>query len=253
MVNIFIIIKFNGNNYHGWQKQKLISTIQNILEIAIFKIIHQKIKLIGCGRTDAYVNAKIYICNFKCEKIKIPIEKFSYILNNFLPNDIIILHSEYIDQQFHSQFSCIQKEYTYIINNNKNNDPFFYNKCYFYPNKLNINNMKIASKLFIGKYNFQNFCNPKCICTNKIRKIFYINIIKNINNFLLIKICANGFLYNMARIIGKVLLDIGINRISFLTINNKLYYSNYHYNLNMLPSYGLYLTKIVYKNFSITI
>ena len=122
-MNIKIEIEYIGTNYCGWQKQRNSLTIQQILEDIIFKLTDEKVIIIGSGRTDSGVHAKSQVANFTLQK-KINLQGLKMNLNKLLPNDIKIKKCKKVSDNFHSQFSSLQKTYLYKIKS-KNNPSVF--------------------------------------------------------------------------------------------------------------------------------
>ena len=116
MKNIKLTLEYDGSNYQGWQKQKIGETIQGTLEGAIEGLIKETVEVTGSSRTDSGVHAKGFIANFKTEST-IPSNKFREALNYRLPEDIVILKSEEVSDDFHSRYSAKGKTYSYSIIN----------------------------------------------------------------------------------------------------------------------------------------
>ena len=116
MRNIKLTLEYDGTNYLGWQKQKIGATIQETLEEAIRLLTNEESEVIGSSRTDAGVHARGFVANFKTNS-KIPSEKFREAINYRLPNDIVILKSEEVEEDFHSRYSAKGKTYSYSILN----------------------------------------------------------------------------------------------------------------------------------------
>ena len=120
MRNIKMLLQYDGTRYKGWQKQNQkgnsVVTIQGKIENVLSKMTGEEIEVIGCGRTDSGVHAKGFIANFKTEST-IPSNKFREALNYRLPEDIVILKSEEVSDDFHSRYSAKGKTYSYSIIN----------------------------------------------------------------------------------------------------------------------------------------
>ena len=112
MKNIKLVIEYDGTNYSGWQNQENAITVQEVLEKKIKELTLETVRLIGSGRTDSGVHAKGQVANFFTSST-IPGEKFKYVLNNILPDDIKIMDSCEVDLDFHSRFSAKRKRYRY--------------------------------------------------------------------------------------------------------------------------------------------
>lgn len=206
MKRYLLTISYDGTNYSGWQSQNNGTTIQNIIEDSIFKITSKKVTLFASGRTDAGVSALNQKAHFDIEE-ELNKNKFLKSVNAVLPQDIVIKEICLVDNNFHARYNVKKKTYSYTINlgiKDVFNDKF---ELHF-PYKLNIKNIKRASRYLVGTHDFSSFCSSKTGVKDFNRTIYYIKV-KLKSNKLNIKICGNGFLYNMVRIIVGTLLEIG--------------------------------------------
>ena len=129
MRNIKLTLEYDGTNYLGWQKQKVGITIQGTLEEAIKVLTKEEVEVTGSSRTDAGVHAKGFVANFKTNS-KIPSEKFREAINHKLPEDIVILKSEEVEEEFHARYNAMGKTYSYSILNR--DVPSAINRNYLY-------------------------------------------------------------------------------------------------------------------------
>lgn len=211
MKNIKLVIEYDGSQYFGWQKQKNSRSIQGTLEQVLSEVLKEDIEVIGCSRTDAGVHAKAYVLNFKSET-KIPAEKIKYALNNKLPRDIVVLDSREVSEDFHARYSSTGKTYVYTILNREMPSAIERNYVYHHPYNLNINAMKEACKFFIGTHDFSAFKNTGSSVQTSIRTITKLEI-DNKEDRIKIYISADGFLYNMVRIIVGTLILVGEGKL----------------------------------------
>ena len=118
MRNIAFRLMYNGTNYHGWQVQKTEITVAETLEKALSTLCGERIKVTGCGRTDAGVHAERYIANFRTG-CSIPCDRFPLAVNSRLPEDIVVCEAFEVAEDFNAIGSCLKKEYTYRIFNSR--------------------------------------------------------------------------------------------------------------------------------------
>jgi len=156
MPNYRLRLAFVGTNYHGWQIQPGVPTIQGTLKEAIEKIVCEEIKLIGCCRTDAGVHAKDYIANFWSSK-KIETYKLLRGLNSLLPKDIGVYEVEEIEEDFNSRYSVKGKVYLYRIWNSYSRDPFLYPFSWQITRNLNLESIGEAVRILSGFHDFRSF------------------------------------------------------------------------------------------------
>lgn len=213
MKNIKLKLEYDGTNYYGWQKQKndKFITLQGTLEKVVSDITKEKVEIIGVSRTDSGVHAKGYVCNF-FTNTKIPPKNLKKVINNNLPKDIVVLSSEEVSSEFHSRFCSKGKTYEYTILNSPQPIAIGRNYIFQFKDKLNIDNMKIASRYFIGTHDFSAFRTKGSSVKTSVRTITKAEINKK-GDFIRFTITGDGFLYNMVRIIVGTLIEVGLDKI----------------------------------------
>jgi len=244
MRNIALKIVYDGSRYHGWQVQKSDVTVEGTLEAALSELCGHPVKLSGCGRTDAGVHAKVYCANFKTTAT-IPPDRFSCAVNTYLPPDIAVKDAMQAPDGFDANLSCIKKEYTYKIICTRIHDPFYSGKAYFYSHELNIDAMKDAAKHFVGTHDFAAVRSVGTKTKTTVRTVFWYDLEKS-GNLLELRVCADGFLYNMARAMAGTLLYVSEGKISPDGIPNLLKSKDRRLAGPTVPPDGLYLTKLWY-------
>lgn len=207
--NFMLTIAYDGTKYLGWQRQKINEekTIQGKIENVLKKMTERDIEIIGSGRTDAGVHAYRQVANFHWNTDESADYVLNY-LNNYLPQDIAVIDVKEVSERFHSRYNVKNKTYLYRIYTH-HIPPIFERKYVYYVSKhLDINKMKTAAEILQGEHDFKGF-STKSIKKSTVRNIFEININveeKEVDIF----ITANGFLYNMVRIIVGTLIEIGL-------------------------------------------
>ncbi len=243
--NILVILSYDGSRYHGWQVQKNALTVQEVFQNALEKIINEKVDIKGCSRTDTGVHANMYAVNFKTSS-KIRCENIIYALNRFLPKDIAAIKSSEVPLDFHARYSCKGKEYIYKIWNNKIRNPFLNNRAFHYWYPLDENYLNSAAQMFIGSHDFTSFATlDKRETKNMIRNIEKFNVYRN-GDMVEFKVKADGFLYNMVRIMSGTLLRIAQNKIKPEEIPRIIESKNRKNAGPTAPPEGLYLNKVFY-------
>jgi tRNA pseudouridine38-40 synthase len=243
-MNIKLTIEYDGTNYIGWQKQENGNSIQQEIERAINLITGEEVNLIGSGRTDSGVHAKGQVANF-ITKAKIPANKFKFAINSKLPDDIVIIDSEKVDESFHSRYDAIGKKYKYLIYDSPIRSPLYRNFVYHLPYPLDYKEMEKAIKFFIGTHDFRSFMASSSSVKTTIRTINDAFLFKE-NDLIVFSIEGNGFLYNMVRIIVGTLVDIGRGKINSSSIPNIISSKNRKAAGHTAPPQGLYLEKVYY-------
>ena len=177
MKRIGLVVAYDGTNYCGWQTQPNGITVQGVLNDTLSELLGEKIETIGASRTDAGVHAMGNVAVFDTNT-RIPGEKISYALNQRLPEDIRIVKVELAKNGFHARKSAKGKKYEYYIDCREKPDVFSRRYCYHYPEKLDIEAMRDATKYLIGPKNFTSFTDDK-ECKDPIRKITNIKIVSS--------------------------------------------------------------------------
>ena len=235
---------YDGANYHGWQMQKSVVTVQGTIESALSKLMGHKIKLSGCGRTDAGVHAERYCANFKTDS-RIPVERLPLAINTLLPPDISVLRAANAPDEFDANLSCIKKEYTYRIINSRIRNPFYANRAYFYPRRLDIAAMKEAAGHFVGTHDFAAVRSVGTETKTTIRTVHWYEV-EEAGGVIELRACANGFLYNMARAMAGTLIYASEGKIQPGEIQRLLEQRDRRLTGPTVPPQGLYMTRIWY-------
>jgi pseudouridylate synthase I len=245
MRNIRLILEYDGTEFAGWQTQKAgTRTVQQTIEHALKRILCEKIKLTGSGRTDSGVHAAAQVANFKT-KSKLSIVDIKRALNAVLPTDIAIKEAKKVSLSFHSRFDAKSKVYRYALLNSPEFSVVLRNFYYFYPYQLNLAAMRKAAKLLVGRKDFKSFQAADKIDRSSKRAIKKL-IIKKQGNFIYFDIEADGFLYKMARNIVGTLLEAGRGRLKPKDIPQILRQKNRKFAGPTLPAKGLTLLKVNY-------
>lgn len=214
MRNIKLTIAYDGTNYHGFQVQARTKepTIQGVLEERLTLLTKEEVKITGAGRTDAGVHARGQVVNFHTSA-NIPIQRFVQAVNSVMPVDIVALQAIEVPEDFHARFSAIGKVYSYTIYYSKIPSVFERYFSYQIPYHLDIDNMKKAAGFLIGEHDFSSFRASGSEVKSSIRKIERIDIDYH-NPIIKLTFEADGFLYNMVRIITGTLIEIGRGKIA---------------------------------------
>lgn len=239
-----MVIEYDGTNYHGWQIQKNAITVQEVITKAIKKITSEDVNLIGSSRTDAGVHALNQVANF-ISNCNIPLSKMPNALNSVLPKDIVIKNAYEADMDFHSRYSAKGKRYKYIIYNRKFNSPVYRNYSWHISNELDLDRMTESLTYLKGTHDFSAFKASGSSVKDSIRTVRDISLRKNDFN-VEFEIEADGFLYNMVRIIVGTIVDVGIGKINPIHVKEILESKDRCMAGKTAPPQGLFLTKIYY-------
>ena len=244
--NIVLFLTYLGTAYHGWQMQKDQPTVQETLERAVAKVVAHPVHITGCGRTDAGVHAKCYVANFRTYS-SIPQERLPYALNTHLPVDIVVTKAFEVHDTFNAIGSCARKEYTYTIYNSRVRDPFYVNRAWFYPKHLDETIMQAAADQFVGTHDFAAVRSVGTDVKSTVRTVYYYNVERE-GNLLRLRVCANGFLYNMARAMAGTVVYAAEGKIQPEQIGQILKSGNRTAAGPTVPPGGLYMTHLWYDD-----
>ena len=244
MRRIMLTVAYDGTNYSGWQIQPNKETIEGVLNRELSRLLNEEIKVIGASRTDSGVHAEGAVCVFDTES-KIPGDKFSYAINQKLPEDIRIRNSKEVDITFHPRRVNSRKTYRYRIRHDEFPNPLDARYSYHVYTKLDIEAMRRACEFIKGKHDFKSFCSVHTDVDTTVRTVYDVHIDVTPDKKLLqmsglmksagesgamrsggesaagrirpeiidIYVTGNGFLYNMVRIIAGTLIEVGQGKI----------------------------------------
>ena len=242
--NIALRLMYVGTEFHGWQVQKNAVTVAETLEKAISGVVGHPVRVVGCGRTDAGVHARVYIANFHTDS-KIPLERLPLAINARLPHSIVVTKATYVPEEFNAIGSCIQKEYTYLIYNSHMRNAFYVNRAYFCPKHLDEQRMAQAAAHFVGKHDFAAVRSVGTDVRSTVRTVHYCTV-RRTEDLISVSICADGFLYNMVRAITGTLVYVGMGKLEPDEIPALLQGRDRTAAGPTLPPDGLYLTRLWY-------
>lgn len=246
MRNIALKLMYNGTRYHGWQVQKSDLTVAGVLEGELSGLAGKRVHLTGAGRTDAGVHAERYIANFRTD-MTIPLDRLPLAINVRLPEDIAVQAAFEVPDDFSAISSCLKKEYTYRIYNSHISNPFYVHRAYFYPKRLDEGVMDAAARMFEGTHDFAAVRSLGTDVKSTVRTVYYCNVSRR-GDLLELKVCANGFLYNMVRAITGTVLYAAEGKLTPCDIPAILDSGNRTLAGPTVPPGGLYLTRLWYED-----
>ena len=244
MARYLINFSYDGTNYNGYQKQKGLNTIQGKMEEALKSINnHKDTKFSSSGRTDAFVHAYNQYGHADID-VNITEYKLKRALNSLLPDDIYVKNTKKVDDDFHSRYHAIKKEYIYKINMGEYN-PIQRNYVYQLGKTLNIDKMKAALKYLKGTHDFERLSSNEHKEKNTIRTIYNTKLSLE-GDILTLSFTANGFLKYMVRIMVGIIIQIGLEKYEPIYIKDIIdgkIKTNYK---KIAPPQGLYLFNVEY-------
>ena len=200
-------VAYDGTDFCGWQIQNEKRTVEGELNTAINKLTGEDILVIGASRTDSGVHAKGNVAVFDTESA-IPADKFMYALNTLLHEDVSVVDSLQVSDDFHPRHCKSVKTYEYRIYTSRINDPLKRRYAYRFPANLDVEAMDEAAKYLIGVHDFKSFCCVRTQAETTVREIFSADVFRD-GEDIVIRVSGAGFLYNMVRIIAGSLMEVG--------------------------------------------
>lgn len=247
-MNYFAKIKYLGTAFHGFQVQPGLRTVQGELNAALNQAFGHPCRVTGCSRTDAGVHANEFCLRIDCDEGTIPANKLPIAVARFLPEDLCLFYAEECAADFHPRYDVKEKEYLYRIINRPIYDPFEYGRAWFLSRPITdegLDRMNKACAHFIGRYDFSTFMSEGSDVEDTVRCITALSV-DRLGDLIEIRISADGFLYNMVRIIVGTLTEVAFGRISPDDISEIIASHDRSRAGMTAPAEGLFLNKVSY-------
>jgi tRNA pseudouridine38-40 synthase len=240
--NIKLEIEYDGTDFHGWQVQPKLRTVQGEVQDKLETILGHKINLIGAGRTDVGVHALGQVANFKTTN---ELSKNSIIngLNGLLPDDIVIKRIEEVDLNFNSRYDAKSRLYKYRIYLGRTAiwRKYVWEVLY----SLNLENILEATKKIQGEHDFSSFCVAESTKDNNACRVFSA-IWEKSSAELIFRIEADRFLHAMVRSLAGTLIEVGRGYFSVSDFVNIMEAKDRKKAGPTAPACGLYLIEVKY-------
>ena len=212
-MNFKLTIQYDGTDFHGWQMQGELRTVQGELTRALSRIENRDVVVHGSGRTDAGVHAEGQVAHVHLEKQITP-EKLRAAINGNTEKDVRVVEVAVVDDEFHARYSALEKTYVYRVVNGPVISPFWLRYAHHEARPLDLPRMDTSAAFFLGEHDWNAFSSAQSDSESKIRKITGISVSENLDEraqakIVEIKVSANGFLRYMVRSIVGTLLAVG--------------------------------------------
>lgn len=245
-MKLLLEIAYIGTAYSGFQVQDNAPSIQKTLQDALEGFFEIPLKLSGCSRTDAGVHAKQFFASVEGEIAEsFPIERLPKIGRQILPRDIAILSARRVEDSFHVRYDVQYKEYEYLILNTEACDPFFVDRAYHYSRPIDAETLNRAAGHFVGSHDFKGFMSAGSKVVDTVRNIRYFTVERR-GKVISMRVAADGFLYNMVRILCGTLLAVSEGKIRIEDLDDVIASGDRTRAGATLPPEGLYLSRVVY-------
>ena len=254
-MNVLIKIEYDGTDFSGWQIQPDVRTVQGEIEHVLRYIAGEEVHIHGTSRTDAGVHALGQCATFEWNS-NMPVAKLPEVMNRRFgaggegrsgaPGDIRIKSAEVMPDDFHARYSCKGKEYVYKVWNSRVRNPFLDKLALHYRYDFDVEALNKEAQAFVGTHDFTSFCTlDKREKGDFTRTVEYFRVEKN-GSLVTFTVAADGFLYNMVRIMVGTLLAIGQGRIPYGSLKDIIEAQNRKAAGPTAPPHGLYLNKVFY-------
>ncbi len=244
-MKVKLIVSYDGTNYCGWQVQPNCTSVQQVLEDALFEITGERTRITGSGRTDAGVHALGQVAHFITNS-NVPAERFCRAFNIKLPDDIKVLSSQRVDDDFHAVASAKKKTYRYSVYVNHSILPLKDRYAVQIKKQPDLEKMQDCALSLLGEHDFKCMSASGGGAKTTVRTIYDIKIEQkgeSIDFF----VTGNGFLYNMVRIMVGTLLAVGTNKIEKQDVLDMLKTGERKMGIKTLSPKGLTLISVEYQ------
>ncbi len=246
---IRITVSYDGTQFHGWQVQPGLVTIQSELQRAFQVITKIPVTIQGSGRTDAGVHARAQVAAFSTTS-QIPCQNLPRAMNRVLPGAIRVLSAEDVAPAFHARFDAVSKLYEYRLYRDEICPPFDFPYVHHFPYPLDDAAMIAAAPLLEGEHDFSAFAAHDERYTedySKVRTIFS-SVLKREGPMLIYRVRGSGFLKHMVRNIVGTLLEVGKGNLVNTQLQNMLRGAPRAEGGPTAPASGLFLVEVTYKS-----
>jgi tRNA pseudouridine38-40 synthase len=207
MRTLKLVLEYDGFDYCGWQVQAGAPTIQGVLEEALAKILGERVRVHGAGRTDAKVHAVGQVASFRCAS-SLPAMALQRGLNSLLPRDVVVHDAQDVPADFHARFAALGKVYAYRILNRPVRSPLRLRYAWHLPQALDVPAMAMAGALLQGTHDFAAFQATGSTAKTTERTLTALTVTGE-GDEIVLACTATGFLRHMVRNIVGTLVEVG--------------------------------------------
>lgn len=243
-MKIAAAVEYCGTHFNGWQRLKDARSVQQTVEEAVSSVADHAINVICAGRTDSGVHANFQVIHFETRAER---EMHSWVFgsNANLPADVSLLWARQVEEGFHARFSALSRTYEYVILNRPSRSGLFNSHVSWECRPLDAGLMSEAAKYLVGKHDFTSYRAQGCQSKTPVRQVHSLSVERK-GQFVVIRICANAFLYHMVRNISGVLMAVGMGKEEPVWANEVLQARDRSLAGVTAPPFGLYLSAIEY-------
>ena len=243
-MRVALMVEYDGSQYHGWQAQTGLRTVQQALERALGRVADQEISVVCAGRTDTGVHATSQIVHFDCDKERAT-RAWIHGANSFLPKDVCVKWGAVMPDDFHARYSALSRRYRYVIYNTPIRPALLRCNMTWQYRQLDHRVMQEACQVLVGEQDFTSFRSVDCQSKTPMRNVHHLQVTRR-GDLVIIDITANAFLHHMVRNIVGVLMAVGSGRKPATWVKDVLLAKDRRLGAETAPPYGLYLVAVTY-------
>lgn len=248
MRHLMVKLKYDGRDFCGWQVQEGLRTVQAVFQETLWEILGEKTPIRGCSRTDSGVHANEFCVSF-ATTCAIPADRLPLALNVKLPPDIAAFACQEVPEGFHARYDCRGKQYRYLILNAPVRDPFWHARALWYKYPLDAAFLDAQARDYLGTHDFSAFCSAGSDVEDKVRTVSQCRVrrLDDLPEMVEFTVTADGFLYNMVRIMVGTLLKMSAGRLAPDSIPDIIASRDRQRAGFTAAACGLYLNKVLYS------
>ncbi|HZN09233.1 MAG TPA: tRNA pseudouridine(38-40) synthase TruA [Pyrinomonadaceae bacterium] len=249
-MNYKLLLQYDGTDFHGWQIQDGLRTVQGELTAALSLIDGRAVNVHGSGRTDAGVHAEGQVASVEIQREITP-EKLRAAINGNVGKDVRVLEAEVVDPEFHARYSALAKTYVYRIVNAPVISPFWSRYAHQEGRKLDLDRMRSAAELFLGEHDWTAFSATQSDVEDRVRTIAALEIRECFDErsqsvLIEIRVTADGFVRYMVRAIAGTLMAAARNELDNESILEAISTGRRPLEATTAPACGLTLVSVRY-------
>ena len=250
-MNYKLVLQYDGTDFHGWQVQEDLRTVQGELTSALSLIDGRSVSVHGSGRTDAGVHAEGQVANVDIQR-EISPEKLRSAINGNVGRDMRVLTVNTAADDFHARYSALEKTYVYRIVTGPVISPFWSRYAHHDARRLDLERMKQAGGLFLGKHDWTAFSAAQSDVEDRVRTLTRLEVLPRADerlrgSLIEIRVSADGFLRYMVRAIAGTLMALGRGELDCDAIGEAIETGNRPLAAVTAPAHGLTLLSVRYQ------
>ncbi|MCX7116008.1 MAG: tRNA pseudouridine(38-40) synthase TruA [Gammaproteobacteria bacterium] len=243
-MRIALSIEYDGSEYHGWQAQTGLRTVQQVVETALSRVANEAVTVVGAGRTDTGVHAFNQVVHFDSHHVR-SMRSWVHGTNAYLPKDACVRWAGQMPDDFHARYSALSRRYQYVIYNSSIRPALYRRQVTWQYRYLNHEAMQEAAQYLVGEHDFTSFRSTECQSHSPMRALHHIEVTRR-HDIVKIDVTANAFLHHMVRNIAGVLMAVGAGKYPPEWVQAVLQAKDRKQGAETAPAYGLYFAAVAY-------